>query len=71
MQQKLTAGFLSINLYFAALKWPEHMRAVHTELSLADKVVVWLCPQDIDFAIIMWDALTEYLRGAFCPADWK
>ena len=32
-----------MNLYFAALNLPEHMRAVRAALNLADKVVVWLC----------------------------
>ena len=42
-----------MNLYFAALNLPEHMRMVRAALNLADEVTVWLHAQDIDLAIIM------------------
>ena len=42
-----------MNLYFAALNLPEHMRAECTALNLADKAALWLQAQDIDLAMIM------------------
>ena len=68
---EINSWFFSMNLYFAALNLPEHMRAVHTALNLADEVVVWLRVQDIDLPMNTWDALAQHLCGAFCPADWK
>ena len=32
----------SMNLYFAALNLPEHMRAVRAAFNLADEAAVWL-----------------------------
>ena len=61
----------SMNLYFATLNLPEHMRAVRAALNLADKAAVWLRAKDIDLAKIMWDTPEEGLCGAFCPADLK
>ena len=60
-----------MNLYFATFNLPEHMHAVCTALNLVDKAAVWLSVQDIDLAMIMWDALAEHLCRAFHPADWK
>ena len=42
-----------MNLYFAALNLPEHMRVVHAALKLVDEAAVWLHAQDIDLATIM------------------
>ena len=68
---EINSWVFSMNLYFAALNLSEHMHAVQAVLNLADKAAVWLRTQDIDLAMIMWDALAERLHRAFHPADWK
>ena len=39
---EINSWVFSMNLYFAALNLPEHMRVVRAALNLADKVAVWL-----------------------------
>ena len=39
---EINSWVFSMNLYFAALNQPEHMRAVHSALNLAHKAMVWL-----------------------------
>ena len=50
---EIDSWVFSMNLYFAVLNLPEHMRAVHASLTLADKAAVWLHAQDIDLAKII------------------
>ena len=39
---EIDSWVFSMNLYFAALNLPDHMRAVRAALNLSDKVAVWL-----------------------------
>ena len=39
---EIDSWVFSMNLYFAALNLPDHMRAVRAALNLSDKAAVWL-----------------------------
>ena len=39
---EIDSWVFSMNLYFAALNLPDHMRAVRAALNLSVKVAVWL-----------------------------
>ena len=39
---EIDSWVFSMNLYFAALNLPDHMRAVRVALNLSDEAAVWL-----------------------------
>ena len=39
---EIDSWVFSMNLYFAAINLPDHMRAVRAALNLSDKAAVWL-----------------------------